>query len=100
MLDVESRQILSQLFGYFYFVATLTEVFKDDLSEEQLTALISDGNIGTVRQLANARQCFSTDPWLAIDKISSFRSKRELKRQLTDENPLTERADHAGAEAE
>jgi len=100
MLDVESRQILSQLFGYFYFVATLTEVFKDDLSEEQLTALISDGNIGTVRQLAHARQCFSTDPWLAIDKISSFRSKRELKRQLTDENPLTERADHAGAEAE
>ncbi len=85
-VDVESRRILSQLFGYFYFVATLIEVFKDDLTKEHFAGLISNDQIGTVRQLAHARQCFSTNPWLAIDKVSSFRSVRGLKRQLTDDN--------------
>ena len=86
-IDVESRRILSQLFGYFYFVATLIEIFKDELTENQFTELVLDDGPGTIHQLAHARQCFSTNPWLAIDKISSFRSARGLKRQLTVARP-------------
>ena len=80
--DVVSRKVLSQLFGYFYFAATLIEVFTDDLTESQFRTLISNDDHGTVSQLAHARQCFSVNPWLAIDEISAFRSARGLKRQL------------------
>ena len=81
--DVVSRRVLSQLFGYFYFAATIIEVFTNDLSEGQFAQLISDDGLGTVSQLAHARQCFTSNPWLAIDEISSFRAARKLKRRLS-----------------
>lgn len=81
--DVVSRRVLTQLFGYFYFAATLIEVFTNDLTEGQFVQLVSDDGPGTVSQLAHARQCFTSNPWLAIDEISSFRTARGLKRRLS-----------------
>ena len=81
--EVISRRVISQLFGYFYFTSTLIEVFTDDLNEDQFSTLTSDDGSGTVSQLAHARQCFSTNPWLAIDAVSAFRTTREFRRLLT-----------------
>ena len=85
MVDAVSGRVLSQLFGYFYFAATLLEVFTDDLTEDQFAQLISDDAPGTISQLAHARQCFSANPWLAIDKISAFRAAQGLKRRVIGE---------------
>ncbi len=73
-----THRMLVNLFGYYYFCATILEIFTDSLAEESFDDLARDEPAGTLRQLAGARQMFATDSWLAITEISSFRRERLL----------------------
>jgi hypothetical protein len=77
-----TSRVLAQLFAYFYFVATVQEVFKDSLTAKDLEGLTEEKGPGTVTQLASARQTFSSDMHAAVRQISSFRSARALDHCL------------------
>lgn len=68
--------VVDGLLAYFYFCATVLEVFRDDLGEAQFSRLTdADRPMDGVEQLAFARQCFSSGPTVAVAQISAFRRR-------------------------
>ncbi len=62
-----------ELAGYFYFCATVLEIFTDDLTEAAYGRLSAADGPATFGQLARARQLFGTDTLLAVAQIDIFR---------------------------
>lgn len=78
------RRLMTELFSYFYFCATVLEVFTDELHEATFRLLAEgDGDRG-FGQLARARHLFGTDSRLAVKQISAFRVDRRLHGVLPD----------------
>ena len=66
--------------GYWYFCATLVEIFNDHFSQSRTQ--LAERPIraeGTLEQLAVARSEFSVSPALAWRRISDFRSFWKLR---------------------
>lgn len=81
--DVDAKRgvgrMIDELLGYWYFCATLTEVFNDQLIGQRLM----DGQQGVAapksfERLARARQAFASSPALAWSEIDAFRTAWQL----------------------
>jgi hypothetical protein len=73
---------LLQLEAYFYFVATIRQVFTSELTESEFGQFTRSEGPGTVAQLARARQMFGSDAAWASSQISQFRSARAMGFEL------------------
>ncbi len=71
--------VIDGLLAYFYFCATVLEVFLDDITESEFAAFTSpDRPLDGVEQLTFARQSFSSGPAVAVGQITAFRRRRGL----------------------
>jgi hypothetical protein len=80
LADSPPRRLMFELAGYFYFCATVLEIFTDELSAEAFTELAREDGAATFGQLAHARQLFGTDARLAVSRIDAFRAACDLPR--------------------
>ncbi len=72
--DGSQAAVVDELFAYFYFCATVLEVFTDELGEEEFGRFTGvRGAPGGVDQLVYARQCFSISPALGVSQVTAFR---------------------------
>jgi hypothetical protein len=72
--------VVNELFAYFYFCATVLEIFTDELGEDAFLRLTGTrGEQGGIDQLVHARQCFASSPALAANEITAFRRRWGLR---------------------
>jgi hypothetical protein len=67
------------LAAYFYYCATLQDVFTANLNATQITKATATGSPGSFDALAAARQAFTLDPHLAWRSITEFRQAWTLE---------------------
>ena len=78
--DGHHAAVVDELFAYFYFCATVLEVFTDELDEDdfgRLTGALAEP--AGIDQLVHARQCFSSSPDLAVSEVTAFRGRWGLR---------------------
>ena len=78
--ETHETAVADELFGYFYFCATVLEVFTDDLTEDAFLRLTGTGEeLSGIDQLVQARQRFATSPALAVTQVTAFRRRWGLR---------------------
>jgi hypothetical protein len=69
------RRLSRELTGFYYYCATLLEIFNDRLTKDQLQkAEASDAGPFSLDHLARSRQTFAVNPLIAWSEVSDFRS--------------------------
>ncbi len=73
------RRLSRELTGFYYYCATLLEIFNDGLTKDQLQkAEASDAGPFSLDHLARSRQTFAVNPLIAWSEVSDFRSAWDL----------------------
>ena len=81
--SVDGSVTLNEIAAYFYFIATIRQIFISDLNAHDFEGLARDAPVGTFYQLALARQLFASDLYAAIREISLFRAANGMGRELS-----------------
>ncbi|WP_028066993.1 hypothetical protein [Solirubrobacter soli] len=72
------ERLVRELAAYWYLCVTLTEFFIDERTPFEFLMAESEGGLGSIAQLARARQAFTIDPGLAWQRVSAFREDWNL----------------------